>query len=120
MQSATQTRLFIDLSDDVNGSDAAIFAGIEQADLDALFRQRHPRIDIGGKVVEANQNIVALAPGQTGGDIAQGERGGADEGDLLRLGLEQPGGQSFRACGGCGDERWLPPDRPWKRGARAA
>ena len=88
-----QPRLLIHLPGDVNGSDAAILADIEQADFDALLRQRHPRINVGGIIVEINQNVVALAPRQAGGDVTQGQRSGADQGDFLRLRAQKPGGE---------------------------
>ena len=88
-----QARLLIDLAGHVDGADAAVVAGVEQADFDALFRQGHPGINVGGVVVEIDENVVALAPGQTGGDKAQGERSGADQRDFLRFRLEEAGGQ---------------------------
>jgi hypothetical protein len=35
------------------------------------------------------ENIVTLAKGETGGDVAQGQRGGADQGDFLGLAAEE-------------------------------
>ena len=84
-----QPGLFVHLAHDIHRPDFSQFADIHQADLDALFRQRHPGIDIGGIVVEVDEDIVALAPGQPGGGHAQRQRRRPEKRDLLRLRPDQ-------------------------------
>jgi hypothetical protein len=93
-----QAGLLIGLADDVDGPDAAVVPGVEEADFDAFLRQGHPGIDVGRVVVEVRQNVVALAQRQAAGDEAQRQRSWADEGDLLRLGAQEAGGHFARAA----------------------
>ncbi len=71
--------VFIHLAHHVNRADDAEAARVEQADFHAFFGERQPRIDVGRIVVVVNQDVVALAEFQSGGDEAQRERGWADE-----------------------------------------
>ena len=61
-----EPRVFVHLAHHVHRADHAEAARVEQAHLDALFRQRHPRINIGRIIVVVNEDVVALAEIQAG------------------------------------------------------
>ncbi len=84
-----EPRVFINLSRHVFRSNHTEAARVEPAHLDARFRQRHPRIDVRWIVVVVNEDVVAPAEFQPGGDEAQRERGRADERDFVRLAVQQ-------------------------------
>ena len=66
-----EPRVFVHLAHHVLRADDAEAARVEQAHLDAFFRQRHPRINIRRIIVVVNQDVVAPAEFQPGGDEAQ-------------------------------------------------
>ena len=84
-----QPRIFIHLAHDILRADDAEAARIQQAHFHAAFRQRHPRIDIRRIIVVVNEDVVALAKIQSGGDKTQRQRRRPDERDFLRLAMEQ-------------------------------
>jgi hypothetical protein len=84
-----QPRVFVHLPDHVNRADNAETARVEQTDLDAFLRERHPRINIGGIIVVINQDVVAFAEIQAGRDEAQPKRGRPDERDFIGLAVQQ-------------------------------
>ncbi len=85
--------VFINLAEDVDAADAPESAGVEEADFDAAVGEGHPRVNVGGVVVEVDQDVGAFAEGEAGGDHAEGEGRGADEGDFGGLGAEETGGE---------------------------
>lgn len=80
-----EPRVLVHLPEHVHGADAAQLAGVEVADFHALRGEGHPRVDVRGKVVVVDDDVVGAAEGEAAGDHAQRERGGADEGDFIRL-----------------------------------
>ena len=86
-----QSRVFIHLTEDVGGRDAAQFAGGKQSDFDAALRESHPGIDVGRIVVEVDDDVVAAIQREACGNIGQCEGGGADEGDFVGLRADQAG-----------------------------
>ncbi len=82
-------RLFINLANDINGSDLPQTARVDQAYLDAALGERHPRVNIRRIVVEVDQDIIAPAEVYAGGYVAQRQRGWADKSDLARAGPNQ-------------------------------
>ncbi len=84
-----EPRVFVHLAHHVLGADDAEAARVEQAHLDALGGQRHPRIDVRRIIVVVNQDVVAAPEFQPGGDEAQRERGRPDERDFVRLAVQQ-------------------------------
>jgi hypothetical protein len=85
--------LFVHLPEDIAGADDAERADVEQAHFDAFFGERHPGIDVGGIVVVVDEDVVAAAEGEAGGNVAQGERGRADERDFVWLAVDELGGE---------------------------
>ena len=88
--------MFVHLADHFQRAQAARFARAQEADFHAAFRQRHPRIDVRGIIVEINEDVLVLSPRQPGGDEAERERSRADEGDFVRQRVEQTGGERAR------------------------
>ena len=84
-----EPRVFVHLAHHVLCANHAEAARVEQAHFDALCRQRHPRINVRGIIVVVNEDVVAPAEFQPGGDEAQRERGWADERDFVRLAVQQ-------------------------------
>ena len=52
--------VFVHLPHHVHRADDAEAARVEQADFDAAFGQRHPRINVGRIIVVVNEDVVAL------------------------------------------------------------
>jgi hypothetical protein len=69
--------------------DASEFPRVDEPDLDALFAKREPRVDVGGIVIEVADDVVALSEVDAGGDEAQSEGRGADQGDFVTGGAQQ-------------------------------
>jgi hypothetical protein len=88
-----QAGVFVDQPEHVDGADAAEFAGVDEADFDAALGEGGPGVDVGGVVVEVGDDVVAFADGEACGDVAEGERGGADEGDFVGLSADEAGGE---------------------------
>ena len=88
-----EPRLFVHLADNVQRTDAARFARVEEADLYTFFRQGQPRIDIGRIVIEIDEDIVIFFPRQTRGDEAKPQRGRTHKGNFIRLRIKQAGRQ---------------------------
>ena len=92
-----EARLFIDLAEHIDAADATERARVEEAHLHAAIREGHPRVHVGGVIIEINEDVRAAAKGESTGDHAEGERRGADEGDLAGFGGEEFRGEFARA-----------------------
>ena len=101
-----EPRVFVHLAHHVNRADDAEAARVEQAHLHAFFRQRHPRINVGRIIVVIDEDVVALAKFQAGGDEAQRRARSARRARLRRAGsstiappvcARRPGGASTNA-----------------------
>ena len=84
-----EPRVFVHLARHVFRANDAEAARVEQAHLDAFGGQRHPRINVRRIIVVVNEDVVAPAEFQAGGDEAQAQRGRADERDFVRLAVQQ-------------------------------
>ena len=80
---------FIDLPEDVYRPDASELFDVEEPDLHAALRQRHPRVDVRREVVVVDDDVLALPEVQAAGDEAQAQRRRSDEGDFIRLRPEE-------------------------------
>ena len=84
-----EPRVFVHLPHHVHRADRAEAARVQQAHLHAAFRQRHPRINVRRIIVVINEDVVAFAKFQSGGDKTQRERSRPDERDFVRLAIQQ-------------------------------
>ena len=88
-----QFRLLIHLAHHIRQANAAQLADVHEPHLDSFFRQRHPGINVGGKIVEVDQDVVVLSQRQSVCDRTQSQRGRAEQSNFLRLRVEQAGGE---------------------------
>ncbi len=88
--------VFVNLTDDIKGADAAVFTDVEQPHFNAAIGKSHPRVNVRRIIVEVDDNIGALAPVEAAGDVAQGEGGRADERDFFGFCAEHLRGEGAR------------------------
>ena len=62
------------------------------ADLDAAAGEVHPRVVVRRVLLGGDDDVVAGLPGEALGDDADAVRGVRDEGDVVRVGVDEPGG----------------------------
>jgi len=64
----------------------------DQLQLHSLARQVQPRVDVGGEGLVVGDHLVTGLPVETEGDDAQALGGALEEGDIVRLAVDEAGG----------------------------
>jgi len=74
--------LLIDLADDVARANAAEGGDVQKLNGDAAVGELHPWVNVGWVIIQVGEDGFVFLQFQPASDVAEGEAGGADEGDL--------------------------------------